>query len=174
MLTKTSPLFISYWIPFQVGGCPVALTAFSCLQGVWTYTYTVHTTYWSKYSWGIVITHLFISFDHSASPQGGGMAEMGQPLGGRGCTIGNRGSPTWYDIFFFFISCYINVFTMIKSDLFVGDKNNDLIPFPLIVVKSVKDSIDRKPQLKKRTGETFQNLSAKSLKCYSKTWSFKL
>ena len=45
MLTKTSPLFISYWIPFQVGGCHVALTAFSCLQGVWTYTCTVHTTY---------------------------------------------------------------------------------------------------------------------------------
>ena len=34
MLTKTLPLFISYWIPFQVGGCHVALTAFSCLQGV--------------------------------------------------------------------------------------------------------------------------------------------
>ena len=134
MLTKTSPLFISYWIPFQVGGCHVALTAFSCLQGVWAYTNTVHTTYWSKYSWGIVITHLFISFDHSASPQGGGMAEMGQPLGGRGCTIGNRGSPTWYDIFFFY-SCYINVFMIINSDLFVEDENDNLIPFPLKVVK---------------------------------------
>ena len=36
---------------------------------------------------------------------------------------------------------------MIKSDLFVEDENNDLIPFPLIVVKSGKDSKDRKPQL---------------------------
>ena len=105
----------SWWLPC---GPP----AFSCLQGVWTHTCTVYTTYLSKYSWGIVIAHLFISFDHSASPQGGGMAEMGQPLGGRGCTIGNRGSPTWYDIFFFY-SCYINVFRMIKSDLFVEDEN---------------------------------------------------
>ena len=37
---------------------------------------------------------------------------------------------------------------MVKSDLFVEDENDNLIPFPLIVLKSVKNGTDRKSQRK--------------------------